>query len=206
MKRLNAKGFTLIHILLLVVILGMISGVGYYVYSSQKNTNTTLDNAAKSQVDPNKNEISLKCAKELELSAGCDKLNNPQTKTTGTVKKVIWKDVSEDLKAAIKDTWDTRATGWDDPNNTVCLITPNKGDYSIYVDTDAALGGVGCDGGAATLWVKVDSNWKYIQSTQMGFTCINIDKYHVSKELISASMAGLEAKCYNYEAQTERSL
>jgi Tfp pilus assembly protein PilE len=56
MKKLNSKGFTLVHALLLVVIAGMIAGVGYFVYNSQKKTNTALDNATKSQNDPQKSE------------------------------------------------------------------------------------------------------------------------------------------------------
>ncbi len=51
MIKLNSKGFSPVHILLLVVIVGMIGGVGYYVYSSQKKTNQTPDNAAKPQPD-----------------------------------------------------------------------------------------------------------------------------------------------------------
>ncbi len=56
MTKLNSKGFSPLHILLLIVIVGMIGGVGYYVYNSQKKTNTSLDNAAKSQSDPQKSE------------------------------------------------------------------------------------------------------------------------------------------------------
>jgi len=56
MKNLNAKGFSPAYVLLLIVIVGVIGGVGYYVYSSQNKTNESLDNAAKSQADPQMRE------------------------------------------------------------------------------------------------------------------------------------------------------
>ena len=55
MIKLNSKGFGAIEALLIVVIVGVIGGSGYYVYTSQKKTNTALDNAAKSQDEPIKN-------------------------------------------------------------------------------------------------------------------------------------------------------
>ncbi len=49
MKKLNHKGHSLLHVLLLVGIVGMITGVGYYVHSSRSRDSKALDNAAKSQ-------------------------------------------------------------------------------------------------------------------------------------------------------------
>ncbi len=45
MLKLNNKGSSPLHIVLILVIVGLIAGVGYYVYSSQKKTNESLDNA-----------------------------------------------------------------------------------------------------------------------------------------------------------------
>jgi hypothetical protein len=56
MIKLNSKGFSPVHILLLVLIAGMIGGVGYYVYISQKETKQNLDNSASSQADPQKSD------------------------------------------------------------------------------------------------------------------------------------------------------
>jgi hypothetical protein len=41
------KGFSAVEALLILVIVGVIGGVGYFVYSSQKKTNEALENAAK---------------------------------------------------------------------------------------------------------------------------------------------------------------
>jgi preprotein translocase subunit YajC len=54
MIKLNTKGSSPLHIVLIFVIVGLIAGIGYYVYNSQKKTNTALDNAANSQADPQK--------------------------------------------------------------------------------------------------------------------------------------------------------
>lgn len=64
MKKLNSKGFSPLHVVLTIVIIGVIAGVGYYVYNSQKKTNSALDNAAKSQSEPQKAEKKEEKAKE----------------------------------------------------------------------------------------------------------------------------------------------
>ena len=45
MKKLNQKGFGAVEIVLLVVLVGIIAGAGWYVYQSQKKTKESLDNA-----------------------------------------------------------------------------------------------------------------------------------------------------------------
>ena len=66
MKKLDSKGFGAVEALLIIVIVGLIGSVGYFVYGSQKKTNTSLDNTAKLQVDPlNGKKIADK--KKIEL-------------------------------------------------------------------------------------------------------------------------------------------
>jgi type II secretory pathway pseudopilin PulG len=43
MKKLSQKGFGIVEVLLLVVLVGIIAGAGWYVYQSQKKTNASLD-------------------------------------------------------------------------------------------------------------------------------------------------------------------
>lgn len=47
-KILNQKGFTAIEAILILVIIAVIGGTGYYVYHANKKTNDTLDAAGKS--------------------------------------------------------------------------------------------------------------------------------------------------------------
>jgi len=46
--KLNQKGFSGVEALLIVVIVAIIGGVGYYVYQSQQETKKSQDNANKS--------------------------------------------------------------------------------------------------------------------------------------------------------------
>lgn len=45
MKKLNSQGFGAVEMLLVVIIVGLIGGVGYFVYNSQKAINKSLDKA-----------------------------------------------------------------------------------------------------------------------------------------------------------------
>jgi len=60
MKKLSSKGFSAIEALLILVIIGMIGGVGYYVYTQNKaatKDNTAQDGSTKtSQKNPDKEE------------------------------------------------------------------------------------------------------------------------------------------------------
>ncbi len=47
MTKFNQKGIGALPILLLIVIVGLIGGTGYFVYQAQKDTNKSLDNANK---------------------------------------------------------------------------------------------------------------------------------------------------------------
>jgi hypothetical protein len=53
-KKLNQKGFGAVEVLLLVVVIGLIAGAGYYVWNAKKNTESTLNNTANSQGEPSK--------------------------------------------------------------------------------------------------------------------------------------------------------
>jgi hypothetical protein len=52
----SQDGFSAVEVLLLLVIVGIIGGVGYFVMNSQKKTNTTLEDTSKSQGEVQKAE------------------------------------------------------------------------------------------------------------------------------------------------------
>jgi len=47
MKRLNYRGFAAVETVLIVVIIGLLAGVGYYVWHTNQQTKATLDAASK---------------------------------------------------------------------------------------------------------------------------------------------------------------
>lgn len=59
MKKLNVKGFGAVEGLLIFVVLGIIGGTGWYVYSSQKQTVTEPDNTIQSQTKAQSTDFSL---------------------------------------------------------------------------------------------------------------------------------------------------
>lgn len=46
--KLNQKGFTLLSILLVIVVIGIVGGTGFYVYKAQKDTKQSLTNVSTS--------------------------------------------------------------------------------------------------------------------------------------------------------------
>ncbi len=60
MKKLNNRGFGVIEGLLFLAIIGIVVGMGFYVYNANKKTNDSLDNISKVPVstkqDSQKNE------------------------------------------------------------------------------------------------------------------------------------------------------
>ena len=66
MKKLSQKGFAVLEGLLILAIIGTIGGVGWFVYSSQKNTNKSLDNISEL---PAESSISSENARDIELAS-----------------------------------------------------------------------------------------------------------------------------------------
>ena len=54
MRQTNSTGLSNIKLLLFLVILGIISGTGFYVYRSQIKTSSSLNNTAKTPIEPQK--------------------------------------------------------------------------------------------------------------------------------------------------------
>lgn len=66
----NQRGFSTIETVLIVVIVGVIGGVGWFVYNSQKKTSQTLDKTAQSQGEPQKSAVKPTDQQKLESDNG----------------------------------------------------------------------------------------------------------------------------------------
>ena len=63
MKKINSRGFSSLEIILIVVLVALIVGTGYFVYNSQKKSNSSYTNTIQSQPELKKpDEVALKTA------------------------------------------------------------------------------------------------------------------------------------------------
>lgn len=62
----NEHGFSAVEGLLILIIITVISGVGYFVYQARNKTTASLDNTAKSQGDPQKTGVNKSEEKAVE--------------------------------------------------------------------------------------------------------------------------------------------
>ena len=75
MLKLNTKGFGIVEGLLILVIVGLIGGAGYYVYKAQQNTNETLDNTGNSEIAAQKKQ---KKTEEKQIPEGFVEYKNEE--------------------------------------------------------------------------------------------------------------------------------
>lgn len=86
MKKLNAKGFTVVEGLLIFVIIGIIGGVGWWVYSQNKtpktldSTNTTPSNQTKDKEQEEDKKVEAKTFSSFSVTS------SPELKDKGSCK------------------------------------------------------------------------------------------------------------------------
>lgn len=90
----NQKGFSAVEALLVLVILALIGGVGYYVYKSRQEANKSQDNANKSSL-----EISQAAKKEAE--------KKPADETEGWL---LYKPPTNEYEIRLPDGWKLERT------------------------------------------------------------------------------------------------
>lgn len=61
---INQKGFGIVEVLIVVVILGLIGGTGWYVTQAKNKANQTLDSASSAQTNPQKTEKKEEATKD----------------------------------------------------------------------------------------------------------------------------------------------
>lgn len=93
MKKLHSQsGFGVVEILLVIAVVGLISGIGYYVYSNNKESN----NAAQST---------------LNSTEGTDKANASESEKKDTVSGVIIESPKLGFTIEVPESWNHRSCG-----------------------------------------------------------------------------------------------
>ncbi len=125
MKKMNSKGFTVVHGLLMLVIIAIIGGSGFFVYKAQEDTNGSLDNTAHgsdSSIDIPKKEKS-------------DALDNPAQKYLEIPQWGVKVPLSDSLKdLEYKVLGNTNAFGEKQPQ--IKFYTKETNDLGLVCDSN----------------------------------------------------------------------
>ncbi len=176
----NQRGFGAIEGILIVVIIGVIGGVGWFVYQSKNKTTQSLDKSTQAQNEPQKTE------KETEATQ-----DNPSTQQINFVK---FSSVDPALQTAITASFKKQQANCL-PGTTSSETTADKDGIITHYDANsAAIVAVGCRGGSSHLFGKEGNTWVDSEATQMAFSCSNLRKYHVPASWIENNGPG-SAEC-----------
>lgn len=179
MKKLNEKGFGVVEGLLVVVIVALLGGAGFYVYNSNKKTSESLNNTGNSEISTNK-----KSSEET--------VKVPDLITYEGANRVVIKQKSEvdKLKGASQSFKDYIASliGTEPKIDPVCdspeVVTVEK----IYKD-EFAYGGFASCAGSAAIWKKDGQTWQKIFAGQDIMVCDTVEKYKIPHQISD--------KCYD---------
>jgi hypothetical protein len=186
LSRPNQKGFISIETFLIIVVLVLVGGTGYFVYHATKKTSDTFTAAAKAADDT----MSGKSTKPKPLyGSGENALYDlSQLATTSDQKGVV---------KAMKANCDQIFAGLLSPvaSDKVVVV----GSQTTFTDSSiyASSGGFArlsaqCssipvqpeDGGGRFTFRKVGNSWQYLFGGQAGASCSDVDNLHVPPVIV----------------------
>jgi type II secretory pathway pseudopilin PulG len=186
MKR-TQRGFSAVEALLLVIIIGILVGVGWYVWHSQKQVDKTYSQTANSSAAP---KIKSKASSTSESSTTLDNIqydppvvissSSDSAKLTNTTK--AFKDFVAGQLTIIASS--ENANACTKPAITVSKIV--KGKFS--------QGDVNACNSYSLLWVLSGSAWQKVDEQDRGFSCTIINQYSIPNTLV--------AKCLDAQNQS----
>jgi hypothetical protein len=163
----SQKGFAALAGLLIIVILAIIGGTGYYVWHSKNQADSAYDKTANQSVKT----IKTPTSRSLVESANA-------------VKTTFLK-----LPANLQETVITQ----DQSQAPECLSSGKLMDTSgrvynpnvTFAPIGAAIVPIGCDGALVGLFaVDKDGHWQYVESTQTNFSCEGIATNPIPRKLL----------------------
>jgi hypothetical protein len=185
MKKLQ-EGFSAVEGLLIVVILGMLASIGWYVWHSQRQVDNTYSKIANSSAVPSKKVSSGPTAAPTPVSPA------PEQAYTTTYSKV-----PADLQAAIANELKKEyPTCVNSNGQIVSEVDPSKViDPRVDYDTLGFAGtGIGCGEGAWGVFAKVSGKWQFLSKTQYEFKCSLLSQYHYPQKLLALN-SGNSVQC-----------
>jgi hypothetical protein len=181
MKKLNQSGFSIIEAVLLLVILAIIGGTGYFVWHTKQNTDKSLTNTAKSAPAISKSKDTNASNGKVDISLPI--VTTTYSKVPASLRKAIFDYTKQHVAACVK-------------GNTIVDYNGQSTDQSIvYWSAGWAETGVGCDGGAATVFAQNTDNWQEIAATQDRFSCEQLELYMTPPKFLAAIMPDKSIRC-----------
>jgi hypothetical protein len=148
MKHLNQKGFTLVEGLLLIIALSLVTGVGYYVYNSSQDSNTSAP-STKTVARPVSNSKKYLSIAELGVKF---ELNN-------RLKNAYYAKVDDYYYVSVNELDDACPAGQDKGLGLMAIIDAKVGEPNTTV-------------AAESTWTQSEldeTGWKKVGDTYYGF-------------------------------------
>jgi Tfp pilus assembly major pilin PilA len=82
MHKLDSKGFTVIEAALIVIVIGILTGVGFYVFQTKKATNSTYDHASQALTGVKPAAKKASSANAISDQPSQNQSNSPQQTST----------------------------------------------------------------------------------------------------------------------------
>ncbi len=179
-KRMH--GFGAVAALAIVVVVGAIGGLGWYIWQSQgqrqseDQATSTKQPARQSAHTTDKGMISLSRAEIEKAPAETTKFS----KLPSELRSAAIQEITKQAPECVKDNQMVNNQG-----------QPEDPDVR-YAPVGAAIIGIGCDGSAAGLFAKPKGDWMFVEKTQFSFTCDALVNNPVSKKLLELTPNGSE--------------
>jgi len=186
MKKLHQKGFSLVEGLLIVVLIGLIAGVGFYVYrQSQDNNSSKSDTPRTAQEDSQKknpNITELDPAIELTKPSDVEKLPDS---TPASFIAYLEKELSKPPEDGCIEMISI---------SKVSELNISGGAGAVNAETLKA--DEGCGGGASVYWYFQDNKWQEL-GLQFAISCDELAKMKIYEEFLETCVEDFEAEDIN---------
>jgi hypothetical protein len=126
----------------------------------------------------------------------------PSPTVSDAIKTIRFSEVPEELQQAILKKTEASSPECMKDGKIVGAQGEVTDQEVIYSEVGFAQTGIGCDGGAAFLFVKGAKEWTTIAATQGEYPCGPLKQYKVSVAFLSEAVPGSEAPtCYDAEQE-----
>jgi len=225
MQTSRQSGFAALEAILILIILAVIGGAGYYVWHSRQQTDTTAQGMSIKKPAPSTSVVNgLDLSSKPTFYDCIDVYGQHQSPDTNkstdpskynydmTTSVCTWNGQQYTLPKVFTDDDIRQTKGMHftaseaaflrqigAKNFKACYAPPEFGTIDMYGEASGEYlyYGVSCDSGHREVAVLQNSNWKVVYSGQDIIACDTITKYDIPHSLFRAdNVAGMKAQCF----------